>query len=92
MYGLSGLRCGWILAAPELAHRMWRLNDLFGVNAAHVAEQMSVIALDQLEVLRTKSRALLAVNRRLLDAFLDSHRELECYRPTGRHRGLSKTA
>ena len=28
-YGLSGLRCGWILAEPELAQRMWRLNDLF---------------------------------------------------------------
>src|SRR5262249_50080832 len=23
-YGLSGLRCGWILAAPELCERMWR--------------------------------------------------------------------
>src|ERR1700733_11220401 len=28
-YGLSGLRCGWILAASELAERMWRLSDLF---------------------------------------------------------------
>ena len=30
VYGLSGLRCGWILAEPELAERMLRLNDLFG--------------------------------------------------------------
>ena len=29
VYGLSGLRCGWILAAPDLARAMWRLNDLF---------------------------------------------------------------
>src|ERR1043166_4296170 len=28
-YGLSGLRCGWIVAAPELAERMWHHNDLF---------------------------------------------------------------
>jgi histidinol-phosphate/aromatic aminotransferase/cobyric acid decarboxylase-like protein len=36
-YGLSGLRCGWILAAPALAERMWRLNELFAVAQAHQA-------------------------------------------------------
>ncbi|HJT81349.1 MAG TPA: pyridoxal phosphate-dependent aminotransferase [Chthoniobacterales bacterium] len=82
-YGLSGLRCGWILAAPDLARGMWRLNDLFGVNAAHVAEQMSVVAFDRLEILRTKARALLTTNRELLDVLLDAHHELECYRPPG---------
>ena len=82
-YGLSGLRCGWILAAPELATRIWRLNDLFGVNAAHMAEQMSVEAFDRLDVLRHRTRGLLAANRQLLDEFLDAHSELECVRPLG---------
>jgi aspartate/methionine/tyrosine aminotransferase len=36
-YGLAGLRCGWVLAEPELAKAMWRINDLYGVNAAHPA-------------------------------------------------------
>jgi aspartate/methionine/tyrosine aminotransferase len=81
-YGLSGLRCGWILAAAPLAHRMWRLNDLFGVNAAHVAEQMAVVAFDRLEMVRTKARELLATNRQLLNNFLDAHPELPCYRPS----------
>ena len=49
VYGLSGLRCGWILAEPELAERMWRLNDLFGVNQAHPAERLACIALDHLD-------------------------------------------
>ena len=39
-YGLSGLRCGWILAEPELAKKMWRLNDLFGNIPAHPAERL----------------------------------------------------
>ncbi|MFL6514441.1 MAG: pyridoxal phosphate-dependent aminotransferase [Chthoniobacterales bacterium] len=81
-YGLSGLRCGWVLAAAPLSHRMWRLNDLFGVNAAHVAEQMSVVAFDRLEVVRTKARQLLITNRQLLNDFLDAHPELPCYRPS----------
>jgi aspartate/methionine/tyrosine aminotransferase len=80
-YGLSGLRCGWILAAPDLAHRIWRLNDLFAATAAHPAERMSVMAFDRLEKFRARTRALLAINRPLLDSFLDSRRDLACFRP-----------
>ena len=80
-YGLSGLRCGWILAAPELARRIWRLNDLFAATAAHPAERMSVTAFDHLAQFRERARGLLAPNRALLDEFLDSRRDLECFRP-----------
>lgn len=82
-YGLSGLRCGWILAMPALTKEIWRLNDLFGVNAAHMAEQMSVNAFDQLDLLRNRARSMLTVNRKMLDQFLDNHPELECARPPG---------
>lgn len=81
VYGLSGLRCGWILASPALAKRMWFLNDLFAASPVHSAERMSVMALDHLELFRERARALLAANRALLDAFLDSRSELECFRP-----------
>jgi aspartate/methionine/tyrosine aminotransferase len=80
-YGLSGLRCGWILAAPELAHRIWRLNDLFAATAAHPAERMSVMAFDHLTRFRARAQALLTVNRALLNIFLDSRSDLECFRP-----------
>ncbi len=81
VYGLSGLRCGWILASPDLAERMWLLNDLFGSVAAHTAERLSVMALDHLEQFRQRARSLLAANRALIDAFLDSRHDLECFRP-----------
>lgn len=80
-YGLSGLRCGWILAAPELARRMWLLNDLFAATGAHPAERLSVMALDHLEQFRKRARGLITANRALLDSFLDSRRDLECFRP-----------
>ncbi|MGI8889960.1 MAG: pyridoxal phosphate-dependent aminotransferase [Chthoniobacterales bacterium] len=82
-YGLSGLRCGWILAPPELARRIWRLNDLFAATAAHPAERMSVTAFNHLSQFRERARKLIATNRRLLDAFLDSRSDLECFRPPG---------
>ena len=80
-YGLSGLRCGWVLAAPALVQRMWHINDLYGVNAAHPAELLSVIALDNLDRVTARARQVLETNRRALDAFLASRSDLECYRP-----------
>ena len=80
-YGLSGLRCGWILAEPELATRIWRLNDLFGNIPAHPAERLSVIALKRLDAIGARARALLERNRPLLDQFLDSRDDLDAVRP-----------
>ncbi|HYL10553.1 MAG TPA: pyridoxal phosphate-dependent aminotransferase [Candidatus Acidoferrales bacterium] len=80
-YGLSGLRCGWILAAPPLAERMWRLKDIFENIPAHIAERLSVIALDRLAEPQARAKALLDKNRPLLDRFLDSRRDLEAVRP-----------
>ena len=71
VYGLSGLRCGWILASPDLARRIWLLHDLFGVNAAHPAELLSVIALGKLPRIAARTRALLEANRPILNRFLE---------------------
>jgi len=80
-YGLSGLRCGWILAEPELARRIWRLNDLFVVIPAHPAERLSVVALQRLERISVRARALLERNRAVLEQFLDSRDDLQTVRP-----------
>ncbi|MDQ6655844.1 MAG: pyridoxal phosphate-dependent aminotransferase [Verrucomicrobiota bacterium] len=81
VYGLSGLRCGWILAVPELARRIWLLNDLFGANAAHPAEQLSVVAFDHLAQFRTRAQKIVATNRALLDSWLASRADLQFSRP-----------
>lgn len=78
VYGLSGLRCGWILAEPKLAERMWRLNDLFGVNQAHPAERLACIAFDQLDAVIGNSPALLQRNRDLFNVFLSERDDLDC--------------
>ena len=71
VYGLSGLRCGWITAEPELARRMWRLNDLFGSIPAHPAELLSVAALENLDRIRDRARRVVEADRKLLAEFLD---------------------
>ncbi|MCI0486549.1 MAG: pyridoxal phosphate-dependent aminotransferase [Blastocatellia bacterium] len=79
-YGLSGLRCGWALASPELARKMWRLNDLFGVIPPHAAELLSVLAFDNLKSIAEHARARLETNRAALDQFLDSREDLKAVR------------
>jgi hypothetical protein len=80
-YGLSGLRCGWILAEPKLALRIWKLNDLFGASPVHPGDLLSVIALDHLESICRRAQQVLQINRRALDAFLISRNDLEAFRP-----------
>jgi hypothetical protein len=82
-FGLSGLRCGWVLAEPEIAERMWRVTDVIENISAHVAERMSVCALDHLEEISARSKALLSLNWNLLEKFLVKHPELETVRPPG---------
>jgi aspartate/methionine/tyrosine aminotransferase len=80
-FGLSGLRCGWILAEPELARRMWLLNDLFAATPVHAGERLSVIAFQQLDQIGEHAKTLLDRNRRLVSMFLDSRDDLEAVRP-----------
>ena len=70
VYGLSGLRCGWILAQPDLARAMWRLNDLFGSIPAHPAELLSVAAFEHLDFIRQRARLVVEADRALLAEFL----------------------
>lgn len=81
-YGLSGLRCGWILAEPELARKIWRLNDIFDVIPAHPAECLSVVALKRLVQVGVRARAILEVNRPLVNRLLDRRSDLECVWPS----------
>ena len=71
VYGLSGLRCGWILAQPDLARAMWRLNDLFASIPAHPAELLSVVALEHLDSIRERACKVVQADRALLGDFLN---------------------
>jgi aspartate/methionine/tyrosine aminotransferase len=81
VFGLDGLRLGWVLAEPEIAERVRRLNDLFSVNTAHLSERIAARALDRAGDLLAESNALLARNIELVDAFVRSHDDLSWAKP-----------
>ncbi len=80
-FGLSGLRCGWIIAEPDLAQKMWLLNDLFAATPVHAGERMSLAALPQLPGLAKRPEALLEKNRNIVNKFLNEREDLEAVRP-----------
>jgi aspartate/methionine/tyrosine aminotransferase len=73
VYGLSGLRCGWILAQPDLARAMYELNDLFAATPVHPTEILSVIALQNLDKIRERARKIVEADRVDLKTFLDAN-------------------
>lgn len=78
VYGLSGLRCGWVVAEPALIERMWHLSDLFYGIPAHPSERLSMKALASLPALKARTRKILDTNRGLVTGFIASRPELEC--------------
>ena len=76
VYGVSGLRCGWILAQPDLAWKMRRLNDLYGATPVYPGELLSVAAFQHLNLLRERGRRIVDADRKLLHAFLKQQSSL----------------
>src|SRR6266508_5519412 len=70
VYGVSGLRCGWILAQPDLAWKMWRMNDLYSATPVYPGELLSVAAFQHLNLLRERARRIVEADRKLLRDFL----------------------
>jgi aspartate/methionine/tyrosine aminotransferase len=76
VYGLSGLRCGWILAKPDLARAMWQLNNLFAAVGVYPAALLSLAAFEQLDAIRERARRIVEADRALLGEFLESRAEI----------------
>jgi aspartate/methionine/tyrosine aminotransferase len=81
-YGLSGLRCGWILAEAELADRIRSLDDIFAASAPNVMERLSVSALAQLPKIAARAKGMLKTNRQALNDFLKTRDDVDVV-PTG---------
>jgi aspartate/methionine/tyrosine aminotransferase len=82
IYGVSGLRCGWILAQPDLARAMWRLNDLFAATPSHPGELLSVAAFEHLPILRERAKRIVDPDRVVFNEFLDREKGVFAVRTT----------
>src|SRR5260370_19598441 len=76
-YGLSGLRCGWILAEAELAEKIRRLDDIFAASAPNVMERLSVLAINQLPKIAARAKSMLEANRQALQDFFKKRDDVD---------------
>jgi aspartate/methionine/tyrosine aminotransferase len=82
-YGLSGLRCGWVLSSAAVAERLRRARDVVDGIGSIVTERLATLAFAQLDRLIARSAALLAVNGALALTFLRARPELVVVEPRG---------
>jgi aspartate/methionine/tyrosine aminotransferase len=80
VYGVSGLRCGWIMARPDLATKMQRLHDLYAATAVYPGELLSVAAFKHLDLLRERARRIVEADRKLLRDFLERQSPISAVR------------
>jgi len=80
-YGLAGLRCGWILAAPDLSRRIRETRDIIDGSGAFVAESLAVTALANIDHLRLRARTILGENLALVRPMAEAHPRLEWLEP-----------
>lgn len=96
-YGLAGLRCGWIVASPEVSKRIRITRDVIDGSGAFIAESVAHIALRDIDRLRARARRILGDNFAALKAMITSHPKLEWVEPVAgttafpRVRGLDDT-
>jgi aspartate/methionine/tyrosine aminotransferase len=82
-YGLSGLRCGWILSSPAIARRLRRVRDVVVGSPSIVTDRLGTLAFTQIDRLIERSRALIHENGAIVREFLHARPELEWIEPGG---------
>ena len=82
-YGLSSLRCGWVIAADDVTYRARRVRDVVDGTGSIVAERLATLAFAHLDRLSARAHDILARNRVIVLDFLSSRRELRWAQSVG---------
>jgi aspartate/methionine/tyrosine aminotransferase len=82
VWGLGGLRVGWVLADPALAERMRHLAGLFDNIIAHPSERLAVRALERSAMIIGPHKRLVAHNRALLKRWIENTPDVTWAPPT----------
>jgi aspartate/methionine/tyrosine aminotransferase len=79
-FGLAGLRVGWVACRDrEMLSRMAAIKDYLSICGSAVSEYLAVCALNAREAILGRMRALLARNRKLLEAFFHGRPDMFHY-------------
>lgn len=82
-YGLAGLRCGWVVGAPDVIARVRRARDVVDGTGAVPAEAIAAAAFAHLEALAARARSLLDRNFARVQQTLGGAHNVEWVAPSG---------
>lgn len=80
-FGLSGLRCGWILADPEVRARCRDAKALTTVVNPAIEQGLSRVAIARRDALLERARAIARKNHARLASFMDEHADALAWVP-----------
>jgi aspartate/methionine/tyrosine aminotransferase len=80
-YGLSGLRCGWVIASPPIAERARRVRDVIDNIGAAPADRLSALAFARIDHLAARAHKIASSNIEVARAFFARHPRLELAGP-----------
>jgi aspartate/methionine/tyrosine aminotransferase len=80
-YGLSGLRCGWVIASPAIAERARRVRDVIDNIGAAPADRLSALAFSHIDHLAARAHKLASTNIDIARAFFVRRPGLELAGP-----------
>jgi aspartate/methionine/tyrosine aminotransferase len=81
VFGLGNIRCGWVLAQPELAKSMRRIIDFMHVEGVFIGETIAFRAFSRLDEIKRKNRERISHNRALLRDFISQEDSLSWVEP-----------
>ncbi|MCJ7582213.1 MAG: pyridoxal phosphate-dependent aminotransferase [Candidatus Aminicenantes bacterium] len=83
VFGLAGLRCGWILAPPEIVAKMKIFLDYSLVEGVFISELISSKMFDRLDSIKLRKKERIHQNMNLTKAFIESESRLTWIEPSG---------
>lgn len=81
VFGLGDIRCGWVLAQPELAKSMRRIIDSMHVEGVFIGEAIASRAFGRLDEIKRKNREWIRHNRALVRDFISQEDSLSWVEP-----------
>lgn len=84
VYGLGGLRLGWIVASSDLLERIKGIKDYTSICPSVVSEELARWALERKDGFLKRAATILHENRQIVRAWLERNPGIECVlSPTG---------
>lgn len=83
VFGLAGLRCGWILAPAEIVAKMKILLDYSLVEGVFIGELISSKMFDRLASIKVRNKERILQNTNIIKEFIKGESRLSCIEPSG---------